>query len=448
MGIASVYRSVKEQGTIDEFKRLNEKVFEDIKDSIIEDYRDYNVLCNRLKELGMDIEKVIVNMDYFRGIWYMDGNMFLDMHNMMAITPMMMVRKDIVSSLIEDIRKMEEEGDWLGVAIRVPDVFQIDFFRKNRDKMSIDEQQKVLEYLYTNGDYASCNIGSLMAEVFGKGGYAHWLKKFADEDGNLVVYRGATLESTDIKNAKSFTLSYDTAVKFATRFGCVEPTVYKAKVNIKDVILYTDCRGEKEVVVDYESLKELEVLDVIKYYDVEYLQEDVLYHVTNYLDVLGDREDSGIHGYKHSKRMIYLAHVMQYVCEIGLTDEEFRIIIAACVTHDIGRTHDGVENCHGLRSAKKIDKKVKKLFNLSNDSLEQLKIIVQYHNLKDKIGEKEILNNKKIKNPKRCVELFRIFKDIDNLDRVRCGDLKTSYLRHDYAKLMAPIAYILDYHIK
>ncbi len=43
----------------------------------------------------------------------------------------------------------------------------------------------------------------------------------------------------------------------------------------------------------------------------------------------------------------------------------------------------------------------------------------------------------------RTLELTRLLKDADNLDRVRLGDLKTRYLRHQGAKDVEPFAWRL-----
>ena len=40
----------------------------------------------------------------------------------------------------------------------------------------------------------------------------------------------------------------------------------------------------------------------------------------------------------------------------------------------------------------------------------------------------------------RAVELTRLLKDADNLDRVRLGDLKVKFLRHESAKNLADFA--------
>jgi hypothetical protein len=80
------------------------------------------------------------------------------------------------------------------------------------------------------------------------------LKKKADGDNCIVIYRGESTESTHVHKALSWTLKYDKAVWFAKRFNFTKQgIVYTARININNVIAYIG-DGEKEIIVRHKDL--------------------------------------------------------------------------------------------------------------------------------------------------------------------------------------------------
>jgi hypothetical protein len=77
----------------------------------------------------------------------------------------------------------------------------------------------------------------------------------ADHDGKLTIYRGESLESSNIKKVLSWTLDHDKAIWFAKRMNFSGVGyVYTAKVKPLKVIAYLDSREESEVLVRYKDL--------------------------------------------------------------------------------------------------------------------------------------------------------------------------------------------------
>lgn len=79
-----------------------------------------------------------------------------------------------------------------------------------------------------------------------------------DENGYLTVYRGEYIDfefgsSIEVGQAISFTLNYEKARFFACRWSPKKANVYTAKVAFEDIIYYTDCRNESEVIIRPES---------------------------------------------------------------------------------------------------------------------------------------------------------------------------------------------------
>jgi hypothetical protein len=74
--------------------------------------------------------------------------------------------------------------------------------------------------------------------------------------GPWTVYRGVSGRGRKRRvRGFSWTLSYDKAEWFATRYGLEKPMVYGAQVDEKDVYAYYDQRGEGEFLLDARGLK-------------------------------------------------------------------------------------------------------------------------------------------------------------------------------------------------
>ncbi|AYR03157.1 hypothetical protein SEA_OCTOBIEN14_9 [Gordonia phage Octobien14] len=74
----------------------------------------------------------------------------------------------------------------------------------------------------------------------------------------LTIYRGHDASYADSEFGLSWTLSYDKAVWFAGRFGAAAPSVVKGTVNTDDVLAFFTNRGEQEIVVFPESVKDMQ----------------------------------------------------------------------------------------------------------------------------------------------------------------------------------------------
>ncbi|HBG5344197.1 TPA: hypothetical protein KQG29_001561 [Clostridioides difficile] len=66
-----------------------------------------------------------------------------------------------------------------------------------------------------------------------------------NKNQELLVYRGSSNKNL---NGFSYTLSYETAIRFAKRFYREKAFISKYKVNIKDVLMYITDRNEEEIV--------------------------------------------------------------------------------------------------------------------------------------------------------------------------------------------------------
>ncbi len=157
---------------------------------------------------------------------------------------------------------------------------------------------------------------------------------------------------------------------------------------------------------------------------------------------------SYVHGLNHNIKVLLFALYIAY--KNNLDDIDLKILIDACIYHDIGRINDIYDEKHGLRSAEVISKIVDSKIYKDKESLNMLKAIVEYHSIPDKFN-KRIFNKYKLQNYERFILLANILKDADGLDRVRTSinnktfsDLNPKYLRLDESKKLVKVSHIIN----
>lgn len=136
---------------------------------------------------------------------------------------------------------------------------------------------------------------------------------------------------------------------------------------------------------------------------------------------------SKVHGSGHINRVMLLAGLI--ACQEDLEESFLRQYLAAAAYHDVGRTFDGLDLDHGTASALRLEE----LTGYAGQALIELQAAVAAHSQPDR-RMKEIVESYQPENLSRAMELAALLKDADNLDRVRLGDLKVKYLRHESAR--------------
>lgn len=146
---------------------------------------------------------------------------------------------------------------------------------------------------------------------------------------------------------------------------------------------------------------------------------------------------NGIHGLEHIKRV--LIYVLLLSKDLDLNNEDTDLLCLCAIYHDIGRSNDLIDDCHGYESYKKLIEL--NLFLPDNDEDKKIiKFIITNHSIDDKTAIENI-SSYNISDTSRAVELFKIFKDCDALDRVRVNHLDDNYLRYELSKKYIPFAW-------
>ncbi len=144
---------------------------------------------------------------------------------------------------------------------------------------------------------------------------------------------------------------------------------------------------------------------------------------------------NGVHGVGHIRRTLLLSLLMARMD--NLSEQHTRILAYASVYHDIGRTHDGVDDYHGYASYQKVMTQ-SLLSHVETSEVSIIKELIERH----AINDHQAFSMDSLEEPLKSEVCFllRYFKDADGLDRVRLGDLKAKYLRTDIARGMPIVA--------
>ena len=153
---------------------------------------------------------------------------------------------------------------------------------------------------------------------------------------------------------------------------------------------------------------------------------------------------SAVHGSGHINRVLLLAGLIASMEEM---EESFlRLYLAAASYHDVGRTFDGLDWDHGLRSAEQIEA----LTGYRGEELRQVQGAVAAHSFPDEQMEARVMSYGP-RDQVQAIRLAELLKDADNLDRVRLGDMNPRFLRNDTAKDLAAFSgrlFLLDQRMK
>jgi hypothetical protein len=145
---------------------------------------------------------------------------------------------------------------------------------------------------------------------------------------------------------------------------------------------------------------------------------------------------SRVHGSGHIHRVLLFAALIAW--QEALDEETTRQYFRAACYHDVGRTFDGYDIYHGARSALRLEA----LTGQTGENLVDLKAAVTAHARPDSDME-SIVRYHQPADYDRAMKLTKLLKDADNLDRVRLGDLKPQFLRHDSAKALVDFSWRL-----
>lgn len=275
-----------------------------------------------------------------------------------------------------------------------------------------------------------------------------------DEKGlgeTITVYRGMGSESTPADKAFSWTTNQTTAYFFACWKDVQHAGVVKGTVSKEDVIeaLFDD-RDEDELIIrpgkviineqidcvspqEFKNVVNEESLPRSEELASDLTAEPILDGIEAIYEDAGRRGD---HDEKHSMRVALMCSYLFRVLDkkeafTGDADERdtfCRELLTAAMWHDVGRTHDFIDETHGKRSADLY-------FEDSSDDDGFIEFLMTYHCLPDEQAKAEMKKTVAEEDQHNLWLCYQILKDADAIDRWRFGHTCVDFFNVDFFRL-------------
>lgn len=252
MNISELFKSVQKDLTMEDLTQLTYENFDLFLSKVYEKLNSYDELTCILKKYDLDINNIYFNLDHMYSLWYIDSPAYINLNHL--------INMDYTFKSIKSYKKFIQShfdnNDWLGGFVVLNDVFRVEYFLNHYQEIDKDQIQEVLNYLYVDREYVLEKLPIELIKSIFKG---YGVEKLNNYDNEIIIYRGQTDNSTNLKNALSWTLNFDTAKFFATRFQS-KGIIYKASIKKEDIIMYTNDREEYEILTDFKNIKNLKVI--------------------------------------------------------------------------------------------------------------------------------------------------------------------------------------------
>lgn len=273
----------------------------------------------------------------------------------------------------------------------------------------------------------------------------------ADADGTITIYRGMGELSDPPERALSWSTHPCNALWFAIHSGC-GTRIAVAKIRPEQIVAYYPAYyNENEVIVRPGTVTEYRYEDMIPVTGdtIPPLLASALPDYIRYgrqATALGYAPEVlfEIHGLYHVLRVLLLSLIYFYHSGDALSEADKRIMIYFSLFHDIGRDNDDIDNTHGEKSVELIHAKGLRIHGLPMSKKEYriAELLIRHHCRNDEVGETAIrgVSWMTVKEKANALQLYRICKDMDGLDRVRFNGLDYRMLRTTYGRRLPLVA--------
>lgn len=174
----------------------------------------------------------------------------------------------------------------------------------------------------------------------------------------------------------------------------------------------------------------MKVPEIIIHSFPEYIKKPFLYW-KSYLEknISFNLADSDMHTREHAERVLLYALLIGGQI-LGNVPDKLTVLAHAAIFHDTRRLDDWLDVGHGARAAAYYLKFCE--INTNINYLNSAYLIMKYHDRDDSYGEDAISRTCK-DEAEHVIQLYRIFKDADALDRFRLGPsaLDICFLRNN-----------------
>lgn len=173
---------------------------------------------------------------------------------------------------------------------------------------------------------------------------------------------------------------------------------------------------------EIKALKNWNLWPTFEYY-VKALKKECLYQ-------------SHIHGISHIERVLLFGGLI--AMQNGCSEDDAKLLFTACSYHDIGRIDDSLDDDHGRRSSEKLPS----VISLPAEDMAIVQAAIYAHSIEDS-KMNDVISSFAIADKQRALNIAKMLKDADALDRVRVYDLDPNYLRFPCSCQYVDFAYEL-----
>lgn len=243
---------------------LNKKNFNKINDG---SFKSYNEFCKYLEDNNLFLDFFYIDMDnIINKVWYIEDFITYPLFNISKRFFDMLNLPEVIRLRREYLLELKNKRKYVSMFSLLEKCFRISYFLDLYKEINSEEFIDLFSYVYSSCEY---NFDELLEEEvmekLRKAKNTVKIKKilnkeFQIKDEIITIYRGEADNSTPYnEGAISWTLDSNIAKFFANRFNAENPRIYKAKVNINDILLFID--REKELLVESKNLIEVKLLN-------------------------------------------------------------------------------------------------------------------------------------------------------------------------------------------
>lgn len=222
-----------------------------------EKIKDKNII-QFIKEKGLNPTYFYKVSNKYHPFAYRNKTVYVEIINFTDEVWDMLDIKNRINYMEQKHKECIENKDYSSLFMFIDKPFRFYWYKELFNDIPNDDKYEIFTDIYETSEYGFTSLGKeFVKEIFK---YKKDKAELPVEDDVLTIYRGEGSLSTPYYNAYSWSLNYDTAKFFATRFDD-SGIIYKANIKRDDVLEYLNNRNEEEILVYSDKLFNIEIVD-------------------------------------------------------------------------------------------------------------------------------------------------------------------------------------------
>lgn len=395
---------------------------------------------------------IIVDSILSRYCYYKNGvyvELLLEHNNISE--SMLGLFRDMIKQQSSRIEKYIQEGKFIPLFVMIDCKIRMSYFKEIVDLIPEEKRYEVFRNIYTSIDFSfdKFNTDELLDSLLkvkpkiNKTDKEKVLEKAdIDDNGYVTIYRGVGSKSSKLEKSLSWTTNLCVAIKFMVYAKRIDGDIYTAKVHIDDIIDYIDDRDEFEVLVKYNTLKDVKLLDLFDIRDLEFYLKDSYCFWDNYnllkkeIDYIYDNLDkSEIKNKSKSYRILVLSLII-----LDFLEEEFNINRKDKIILSFLSVYCSISKQKDEKVLNFIYDNAELFDEINSEEINILCYLIENLYVNEEIAIQNLSKNKNIFSKSKTSFLLNLLKDAIDLDRFKDDNLKFDDLRYDISTKILKIS--------